>query len=46
MGPEFYIALAGAAIWAGFGVFLAILALGQKRLSRKLERLENLSHEK
>ena len=46
MASEFYLALAGAIIWAGYGLYLAFLALTQKNLIRNVERLEKLTHEK
>ena len=46
MSSEFYLALAGTVIWAGFGAYLAYLAFSQKDLVRRLERLEKRAHEK
>lgn len=46
MSSEFYLALAGTVVWTGFGAYLAFLAFAQRKLARRLDRLEKLAHEK
>ena len=40
MGKEVYLFAANVIVWVGLGVYVAFLATAQKRLERRLKRLE------
>jgi len=45
MGKEIYLFVANALVWVGIGVYVAFMAVSQKRLERRLNRLEVLSED-
>ncbi len=46
MGKEVYLFAANVAVWLGIGLYVAFLAGAQKRLERRLNRLEVLRGDK
>ncbi|WP_428569134.1 MAG: CcmD family protein [Solidesulfovibrio sp. DCME] len=42
MGKEVYLFAANILVWVGIGCYVAFLAVSQKRLRKRLERLEGL----
>jgi CcmD family protein len=42
MGKEAYLFAANIAVWLGIGLYVAFLAGAQKRLERRIKRLEVL----
>lgn len=42
MGKEVYLFAANVAVWVGIGCYVAFLAASQKRLLKRLKRLEVL----
>lgn len=42
MGKEVYLFAANVAVWLGIGAYVAFLAGAQKRLQRRVKRLEVL----
>ncbi len=42
MGKELYLYAANVAVWLGIGAYVAFLAGAQKRLERRINRLEAL----
>ena len=40
MGKEVYLFAANVIVWVGLGAYVAFLAVAQKRLERRLSRLE------
>ncbi len=42
MGKEIYLFVGNVIVWAGIGCYVAFLAASQKRLERRLKRLEVL----
>ena len=40
MGKEIYLFAANVAVWVGLGAYVAFLASAQKRLEKRIKRLE------
>ncbi|WP_300157878.1 CcmD family protein [Solidesulfovibrio sp.] len=45
MGKEVYLFAANVIVWVGIGCYVAFLAVSQKRLTKRLKRLEVLHDE-
>lgn len=45
MGKEVYLFAANVIVWVGIGCYVAFLAVSQKRLIRRLKRLEVLNND-
>ena len=46
MGKEVYLFAANVAVWLGIGAYVAFLAGAQKRLARRIKRLEVLGEDR